>query len=223
MTLMETLNFIIDNALILVGGIPVIIFLTLSSALFGILIGLLSAFMATSNRRILRISSKIYIYIFRSVPFLMFIFLIFYGLPGFGIEIGAYETAILALSLNHGAYFAEIIRGGLLSFDKGQNEAAIALGFSFYYRMKKIVLPQVTMKIMPTLISQIILMVKDTSIVSVIGISEISRLGREIVVRTNEPFIIFAIVALMYFVICLMLQQFSNYTENRLQRLIGKT
>ncbi|WKL24360.1 ABC transporter permease subunit (plasmid) [Sinorhizobium meliloti] len=102
----------------------------------------------------------------------------------------------------------------------GQNEAAIALGFGLFQRLRDVVLPQTLMAIIPSLVGQAILIVKDTSLVSVVGISELTRLGREVVIRTNEPFIIFTIVAAAYFAMCFGLEILARNLEARVRRIM---
>lgn len=206
---------------ILLQGLPVVIALTLTSFLVALILGALLGLCSASSSRPLRVMVKVYVYVFRSIPFLMFLMLIFYGLPYYGIELGPYGAAILALSLNHAAYIAEIVRGGLNAFDFGQEEAAIALGFSRFERLRKIILPQVLIAVVPSLLGQTILMIKDTSVVSIIGISEITQLGKAIVVRTYQPFLVFAVVAVIYYLLCLLLQYFSLRSEKGLRRLLS--
>jgi len=152
------------------------------------------------------------------VPFLIFLYLVFYGLPYADIHLAALPTAIIALVINHGAYMSEIIRGGLSSIKKEQKEAAISLGLTYSQRMRKVILPQVLMQIAGSTAGQTSLLIKDTSIVSVIGLSELTRLGREIVVRTYTPFSIFLFVAIFYFILCYSMQKLSDWSEKKVRR-----
>lgn len=203
----------IDAIQLILTGLPIVLILMVTAFFPSLAIGIIGGVLATSPFRLVRFVVAIYVYIFRSTPFLMFIFLVYYGLPEFDIDIGPVTTAIIALSLSHGAYMTEIIRGGLLSLDKGQNEAAIALGFNLLQRLKDITLPQTLMAIIPSLLGQAILIIKDTSLVSVVGISEITKLGREVVIRTNEPFVVFTLLALTYFVVCFALEMIARKLE----------
>ncbi len=217
----EILSTASDAFRLIVTGLPIVLLLTFISFFPALGIGILGGLLASSRVRALRFLVGIYVYIFRSTPFLMFIFLVYYGLPEFGIDIGPVATAIIALSLSHGAYMTEIIRGGLGSLDKGQNEAAIALGFSLFQRLRDITLPQTLMAIIPSLLGQAILIVKDTSLVSVVGISEITRLGREVVIRTNEPFVVFSLLALTYFAVCFVLETAARKLEVKARLVIS--
>jgi len=217
---MQTVEFLFDTTFILVQGLGPLAILTIGAFFLSLAIGIVGGTIGASRNRSMRIGIRIYVYIFRSVPFLIFVFLIFYGLPYCGIDVDPYTTAIIALGINHGAYMTEIMRGGLASFDRGQNEAAIALGFTFTQRMRKIVLPQVLLTITPSLVGQSILMVKDTSIISIIGISEVTRLGKEIVVRAHEPFLVFIVVAAIYFAVCYLFQLLTNFADKRVRRIV---
>lgn len=218
---MEFVTFVYDAAALILTGMPVVILLTVASFFPALALGIVGGVLASSRFWPVRILVAAYVYVFRSTPFLMFIFLVYYGLPQYGVRIGPVATAIIALALSHGAYMTEIIRGGLLGFDKGQNEAAVALGFGLFQRLRDIVLPQTLMAIVPSLLGQSILMIKDTSLVSVVGISELTRLGREIVIRTNEPFVVFTIVAAAYFVLCFGLEKISGRLEGRVRRIMS--
>lgn len=204
-----------DAIQLIITGLPIVLFLTVAAFFPALGIGIVGGLLASSPLRLVRFIVGIYVYIFRSTPFLMFIFLVYYGLPEFGLDIGPVSTAVLALSLSHGAYMTEIIRGGLLGLDKGQNEAAIALGFGPLQRIRDIILPQTLMAIIPSLLGQAILIIKDTSLVSLVGISEITRLGREVVIRTNEPFVVFTLLALTYFVVCFFMEIVARKLEAR--------
>lgn len=210
-----------DAIQLILTGLPIVLILTVAAFFPALGLGIVGGLLASSRFKIVRFLVGIYVYLFRSTPFLMFIFLVYYGLPSYDIDIGPVTTAIVALSLSHGAYMTEIIRGGLLGLDKGQNEAAVALGFSLFQRLRDITLPQTLMAIIPSLLGQAILIIKDTSLVSVVGISEITRLGREVVIRTNEPFVVFTLLALTYFVVCFLLELFARRLEAKARLVIS--
>ena len=210
-----------DAFQLIITGLPIVLLLTFVSFFPALALGIVGGLLASTRFRMVRFLVGIYVYIFRSTPFLMFIFLVYYGLPEFGIDIGPVATAIIALSLSHGAYMTEIIRGGLSSLDKGQNEAAVALGFGLFQRLRDITLPQTLMAIIPSLLGQAILIVKDTSLVSVVGISEITRLGREVVIRTNEPFVVFSLLAITYFAVCFVLETVARKLEAKARLVVS--
>ncbi|MFV0491337.1 MAG: amino acid ABC transporter permease [Pseudorhodobacter sp.] len=218
---MEFLSTFGDAVSIVIRGFPVVLSLLAMAILPALFCGIVGGVTARSRLAPLRWLVSIYVYLFRSTPFLMFIFLIYYGLPHYGININSTSTAVVALALCHGAYITEIIRGGLISFDTGQAEAAQALGMSRFQRMRDIVLPQTLVAVIPSLLGQAILMVKDTSLVSIIGISELTKLGRDVVIRTNEPFIVFTVVAAAYFVLCFSLELMAGRLERFTRRRLG--
>lgn len=219
--MMPFVSFVGDALGLILTGLPIVLFLTVAAFFPALLIGIVGGLLASSRFIIARIMVGAYVYIFRSTPFLMFIFLVYYGLPYYDIDVGPITTAVIALSLSHGAYMTEIIRGGLRGLDKGQGEAAVALGFNLFHRLKDITLPQTLMAIIPSLLGQAILIIKDTSLVSVVGISEITRLGREVVIRTNEPFVVFTLLALIYFVVCFLLELFARRLESHARRVLS--
>ena len=208
----------VENIPILLRGLPITIMLSLLGVVLALVLGIVGGVLGNSKIRLLRYVSKIYVYIFRNVPFLIFVYLVFYGLPYANIHLAAFPTAIIALVINHGAYMSEIIRGGLSAIKKEQKEAAISLGLTYSQRMRKVILPQVLMQIAGSTAGQTSLLIKDTSIVSVIGLSELTRLGREIVVRTYTPFSIFLFVAFFYFILCYSMQKLSDWSESKVRR-----
>jgi len=214
----DFIKLAVENIPILIRGLPITIMLSMIGVVLALLVGIVGGVLGNSSIRLLRYISKTYVYIFRSMPFLIFVYLVFYGLPYADIHLSAFPTAIIALVISHGAYMSEIIRGGLSSIKKEQKEAAISLGLTYSQRMRKIILPQVLMQIAGSTAGQTSLLIKDTSIVSVIGLSELTRLGREIVVRTYTPFIIFLFVAFFYFILCYSIQKLSEWSENKVRR-----
>jgi ABC-type amino acid transport system permease subunit len=152
----------------------------------------------------------IYTGFIRSTPLLVQLYFVHYGLPITGIMLTSFQSAIIAFSLNSGAYISEIVRGGLTSMDKGQSEASRALGLSWFQTMRLIILPQVFKKILPPLISQFSYLIKDTSLAAVLVIPELTYTARKIAARTYMPFESFGIPMLMYFGIYLILALLSH-------------
>ncbi|NTJ63213.1 amino acid ABC transporter permease [Agrobacterium rhizogenes] len=219
---MSTIVAVAGDAIqLILTGLPIVLFLTAAAFFPALGLGIVGGLLASSSLGPIRFLVGAYVYLFRSMPFLMFVFLVYYGLPQYDIDIGPVLTAVIALSLSHGAYMTEIIRGGLKGLDKGQNEAAIAVGFSLFQRLRDITIPQTLMAVIPSLVGQAILIIKDTSLISVVGISEITRLGREVVIRTNQPFIVFTLLALTYFVVCFSLEFIARKLEARAKRIMA--
>lgn len=140
----------------------------------------------------------IYTWIFRGTPLLLQLFFLYYGLPVLGIKLTEFSAALITFILNYSAYFAEIIRGGVLSIDQGQYEGAKVLGMNYVETMRRIILPQAFLRIIPSICNEAINLVKDTALVTVIGMGEILRNSKEIVNRefTIVPFFIAAIIYL---------------------------
>jgi His/Glu/Gln/Arg/opine family amino acid ABC transporter permease subunit len=206
--------------LLILKGLPVTFCLSVVALCLALLTGIVFGIMGNSKISPFPQIARVYVYIFRNVPFLIFVYIIFYLLPMININLDPFPTAVLALFINHGAYIAELIRGGLNTIKKEQKEAAISLGLNYVQRFQKVILPQVLMEIAPSVVGQTTLLIKDTSIISVIGIIELTCLGREIVVRTYSPFLIFFYVAVLYFVLCYALQKLSDWTEKKVKRYI---
>ena len=164
----------------------------------------------------LRLAAASYIDIIRGTPLLVQTFLIFYGLPSLiSRPIPAYTAAVLALSINSGAYVGEIVRAGIQSIDKGQWEAAASLGLSGSQTMGLIILPQAFRRILPPLGNEFIALLKDSSLVSVIALEELVRKGQIIIGRTFRPFEVWLAVAVIYFVMTFAVSRLVNLAEKR--------
>lgn len=157
-----------------------------------------------------------YIEIFRGTPLLIQLFFIYYGLPQIGIAMSSYQAAILGLSLNFGAYISEIIRSGMLSVDKGQQEAAKSLGMNYTTMLFHILYPQALCIALAPLTNAYAAILKDSSLVSVISITELTRAGQLIYVRTYEPFEIYLTLGVFYFVMTYTIAVFSRFLEKKL-------
>lgn len=175
--------------------------LTFGTFLFSIPLGLLGAIGKVSGNKILKFILTFYTWLFRGTPLLLQVFFVYYGLPFISPKLtinSAFFAALLTFILNYSAYFIEIFRGGIESIDKGQYEASKALGLNYRQTMMYIIFPQTIRRIVPTTSSETVNLVKDTALVAVIGLSELSRSAKEIVTREAiiTPFIIAAIIYL---------------------------
>ena len=206
----------------LMNGAVLTIELTVSSVFFGVILGLIMALGRLSGKKIIRILSSIYIDFFRGTPLLVQIFLVYFGIPQvFHFQLPdnyQYIAGVLALSLNCGAYTAEIFRSGIQSIDYGQAEAARSLGMSQGQAMRYIILPQAFKVVVPPLGNEFIAMLKDSCLVSIIAIEELMYSGNIIVGRTFQPFPIYITVAFMYLCMTMVLSLLVNYTEKRLAK-----
>lgn len=162
-------------------------------------LGLLVAIGKISKLKPLVLLLDLYIYVIRGTPLLLQILFIYYGLPTVGIKLDSFPAAVLALVINYTAYLAEIIRAGIVSIDKGQYEAAKVLGMSYKQTMQKIVVPQAFKRVLPPICNEYIVLIKDTALVSVIGMEELLRATKQIVARdfTMTPFLVAAVIYLI--------------------------
>ncbi len=170
--------------------------LTVISILIGMVIGLALALGRISKNGLLNGLTWFYIWVFRGTPLLLQLFIIYYGLPFAGILLPDYLSAVLALSLNSGAYLAEIIRAAIVSIDKGQHEAAKALGMSYYQTMFKVVIPQSYRRMIPPVGNEAIMLLKDSSLVATIAMTELLRTAK--VFANTGNMIYYVVAAIIY-------------------------
>ncbi len=201
--------------------------LTLLSLIFAFIIGLIFGLMNVSKSRILNCIGTIYVDGIRGVPLIVLAYFIYFGIPaavkavGFSnFKLTALVAGTISLSMNAGAYMAEIFRAGIQSVDKGQMEAARSLGLSYGKSMRKVILPQAIRTMIPSIINQFIISLKDTSILSVIGFPELTKAGNIIVGNTFKALQVWGIVAVMYMVVIITLSRVAKRIERRIN--VGK-
>jgi glutamine transport system permease protein len=209
-------QLIFNSIPLLLLGAGITIEITTLSVTFGLLIGMFVGIGRLSKRRLISFPAVIYVDFIRGTPLLVQIFLIYFALPiVLGQRIDPFIAAITACSINSGAYVAEIFRGGIQSIDKGQTEAGRSLGMTWGQTMRFIILPQAFKRIIPPLGNEFIAMLKDSSLVSVIGFEELTRRGQLIIARTYGSFEIWLTVAFIYLVMTLTISRFVAYLERR--------
>lgn len=212
------LNFeLIGRSLpLLLAGALVTVQITALSVAFGLLIGMLMSLGRLSSNWLLRAFAAAYVDFVRGTPLLVQIFLIYFALPLLvGHRVDPFIAAITACSINSGAYVAEIFRGGIQSIDKGQMEAGRSLGMTWGQTMRYIILPQAFKRIIPPLGNEFIAMLKDSSLVSVIGFEELTRSGQLIIARTYASFEIWTMVAFIYLLMTFTISRLVAYLERR--------
>ena len=165
---------------------------------FGLPFGLCLALARVQSSRLDSAPAAIYVEVMRGTPLLVQILFVYFVLPSVGVNLPAYASGVLALTLNAAAYISEVIRAGILSIDAGQMEAARALGMSYWQSMRRIILPQTFRRVVPPLTNEGIALFKDSSLVSVIGLTELARTGQELASRYAAPLTIWPLVALLY-------------------------
>lgn len=211
----ESLGPIVSGAV--KGTIPV----TLLSFALGLALALFVALMRISRVRVVSAIARLYISVIRGTPLLVQLFVIFYGLPSVGVTISPWPAAILAFSLNVGGYAAEIIRAAILSVPKGQWEAAHTIGMSRRLALRRIVLPQAARVSVPPLSNTFISLIKDTSLASLILVTELFRRAQEIAAFSQEFMVLYVEAAAVYWVICLFLSAGQSMLERRLDRYVA--
>lgn len=173
--------------------------------------------MRVSSNRIIKLIADIYIYAMRGVPMIVFAFFIYFGVAQWlNTNFSPAIAGIAALSINTGAYIAEIVRGGIQGVPRGQMEAGRSLGMNYSLTMRKIILPQALKAMIPSLVNQFILALKNTSVLSVIGMVELTTAGQIIIARTYQSGNIWLIVGTVYIVLITVLTKLSEYMESRL-------
>jgi polar amino acid transport system permease protein len=186
------------------------------SLIAGTVIGFICGIIRAGKSRILRAIVGAWVDVVRGTPFLVQVFIVFFILPSAGIELKAFPAAVIALSNLAASFICEIVAGGILSVPKGQREAATASGLSQYQQLRYIVMPQAMRSILPPLVGQYVLSIKDSSIVSAIGVVDITRVGWLTVQRIPEGIMVFGLVGILYFAVCYPLINLSGYLERRM-------
>ena len=202
----------------LLSGLKMTLILTVVSLLIATVLGIIFGLLRIAKNKVLSTIAVIYIDIFRGTPLIVQAFFIYFGIPvALDFRISAVAAGLITLSLNAGAYMAEIVRGGIQSVDKGQMEAARSLGLPYGKAMRKVVLPQAIQLMIPAFINQFVITLKDTSILSIIGINELTQSGKIIIARNLESFQMWLIVGIMYFIVIMILTKVSNVLERRIK------
>ena len=199
--------------------------LALCGLFFGCILGIIFGLSSVVDNKISKTISVIYVNLIRGVPMIVLAFFVFYGVPygirtilGYKFVLTPLQAGTICLALNCGAYMSEIIRAGIQSIDPGQMEAARSLGLSYWRSMFRVVLPQAIKNMIPSIVNQFIITLKDTSILSVIGFPELVNKAQNVIAITFKSFEMWTIVAIMYLIFIFALQQVANALERRLRR-----
>lgn len=206
---------------IVLGGLTGTIPLALASFAIGLVLALAVALMRLSKNPVVSNIARFYVSVIRGTPLLVQLFVIFYGLPSIGVVIDPWPSAIVAFSLNVGGYAAEVIRAAILSVPKGQWEAAYTIGMSPATTLRRVILPQAARVSVPPLSNTFISLVKDTSLASLILVTELFRVSQEIASATFEFMLIYLEAALIYWLFCLVLSGGQSMLEKRLDRYVA--
>ena len=203
------------------GALLYTIPLTILSFIIGLILAILTALARISHVKILQGIARVYVSIIRGTPLLVQLFIIFYGLPNLGVTLDPFVSAVIGFSLSVGAYASEIIRAAILSIPKGQWEAAFSIGMTYTQALKRIILPQAARVSIPPLSNSFIGLVKDTSLASLVLVTEMFRRAQEIASRNYEFLLVYSEAALIYWIICFFLSILQQYMESRLDRYVS--
>ena len=206
------------NLKFLMSGYYFTLLLSFTSILISIAVGLLIALPGLSKNPWLRNFNRVYVEIVRSVPILVLILWVYYGLPPMtGLEINVFWAGVIALALSDSAFQAEIFRAGIQSIDRGQYKASHSISLNYKDTMRFVILPQAIRRILPALGNQLVYMLKMSSLVSVIGMQELTRKANELVVTEYRPLEIYTILVLEYLVLILVVSAGVRWLERRLK------
>ncbi|MFB5194946.1 amino acid ABC transporter permease [Neobacillus sp. KR4-4] len=203
---------------LLEGAVMNTIPLTIISFIIGIILAVLTALARISHVKLFQGIARVYVSAIRGTPLLVQLFIIFYGLPNIGVTLDPFISAVIGFSLSVGAYASEIIRAAIISIPKGQWEAAYSIGMTYNQALKRIILPQATRVSIPPLSNSFISLVKDTSLASVVLVTEMFRRAQEIASTTYEFLLVYVEAALIYWVICFFLSILQGSLEKRMDR-----
>jgi len=203
---------------VLMQGLRMTLIISISSILFAMVIGLVVSLMRLSGVKVLDLISKTYVDIIRGTPLIIQAFFLYFGVPDLlNIRIDNLTAGIIIMSLNAGAYMSEVFRGGILSVPYGQTEAARSLGLSNAKTMRKVIIPQAVKNMVPAFVNQMIISLKDTSLLSVIGLGELTQRGQIVVAATYNSFEIYFIIGVMYFILIKFISLLGDYVERKLK------
>lgn len=209
----------------LLQGLGQTLLLTFLSLLIAMVIGMIFGLMNVGHNRFLNLIGTVYVDAVRGVPLIVLAYFVYFGVPaamqGLGMtefRLSSIQAGIISLSMNCGAYMAEIIRAGIESVDRGQMEASRSLGLSYGSSMALVVVPQAVRTMIPSIINQFIITLKDTSILSVVAFSELTLVGKTIMGNTFKPLQTWAIIGIMYMIVIVTLSKIAKRIERRVNR-----
>ena len=208
-----------SNISFLISGLYVTILISLFSIFFSIILGFIFAIPGISSNKYLILINRIYVEIIRSIPLLVLLLWVYYGLPIiFGLSLSPFAAGIVSLALSDSAFEAEIFRGGIESVHKGQNEASKSLGLNYWQSMRLIILPQALRTILPPIGNQFVYIVKMSSLVSIIGLADLTRKANELVVNVYRPLEIYSFLILEYLFLVLIISYIVRLLEKNLKK-----
>lgn len=212
----DVFNVMLDALPTLFKGLGLTVYLAVVSLILATIIGLISGLMTLSKKIWVYGPARLYVNVIRGTPLLVQILFIYFGLPGVtSIKLTPLTAGIIAISFHIGAYVSEVFRAGIESVDKGQMEAGRSLGLTHGQTMRRIIIPQASRRMIPPMMNQFIMGVKDTSLLAVIGVAELTQRGQSIYAVNYRAFEILALVGLIYLILTYSLYRVSRVVEKR--------
>lgn len=209
-------SVVVNKLPYLLQGAAVTFYISVLSLILGLVCGILLALMRDAKNPVLSKFAFVYIWIFRGTPLLVQLFILYFGLPSLGMSLSSFQAAVLGLGLNTAAYVAEIIRSGIQAVDPGQREAAKALGMSWGLEMRRIVAPQAAKICLLPMVNQFVATLKNSSIVSLVTVAELMRVGDQIIATSFNAFSVYTSIALMYLIMTSAFMVLSNVLKRKL-------
>jgi His/Glu/Gln/Arg/opine family amino acid ABC transporter permease subunit len=209
------MELLVASLPLLARGAGVTLYLSAAAVVVAALLGLVCALAQLYGGIVMRLLVEAYLYIVRGVPLLVLLFAMYYALPYAGMDIEPTTGGILVIGVYFGAFMTEVFRGAVLSVPRGQWEAGRAVGLTTRQILLEIIIQQAARVAGPPFINTCIMVVKGTSLVAIIGLADVTYIGKQIVERTLAPFLIFGAVACVYFVICFLLSRIGQRLEQR--------
>ncbi|MFZ6873407.1 amino acid ABC transporter permease [Undibacterium sp. Di27W] len=215
---MEILELLQMAAPVMLKGVAYTLLFAVGAMIGGLILGFLLAIARIIPSKIINTPAAVYVSLIRGTPLLVQIFVIYYGLPGIGIEFSATSAGILALSLNAGAYLSESIRGAIIGVSRGQWAASSSLGLNYAQTLRYIVVPQAMRVAVPSMSNTLISLIKDTSLVSVITVTELMLATKEVIATSFRPLPLYIAAAGVYWALSLCFEVVQRRLEKRLQK-----
>jgi cystine transport system permease protein len=218
MALQELLDLLRESAPLMLRGAGTTLLLAVAAMLGGLVLGVPAALMRVSPWALVRWPAALYVSVFRGTPLLVQLFVVYYGLPSVGIEFTPLAAGVLTLSLNSGAYLSESLRGAINAVALGQWRAAYSLGLGWGRTLRHVVLPQALRMAVPAMSNTLISLIKDTSLVSVITMTELMLVTKELISVTFRPLPLYAAAAIIYWILSLFFENLQRRAERRFNR-----
>lgn len=213
---MDRFDLVVNSAPVLLMGVLLTVKFAVAAMAFGLVVGMLTAVLRISRNRGLGRVAQAYVSVMRGTPLLVQLFVVYYGLPDVGISLSPTIAGILTLTLNAGAYLSESMRGAILGIPRGQWSASHSLGLTYFQTLRYVVGPQALRLAVPSMGNTLISLIKDTSLVSVITVTELLRSAQEIIATTFQPLPLYIAAAALYWVLSSLLAAVQNRLEGRL-------